>query len=349
MPDLETLKIEKMVVHKVGNKMKSDNFQVSENEDDLSDTTLKSLLEKYFLSSFNLGSYYKFIHESDLFLNEIYNYIQKIYIDQSNFYEESINILKHLYNKSVHPNIKAGEFYLVYFKDHSTSDERTDAIGIFKSENKETYLKVDKGNSNFDVKYDKGVNINKLDKGCLIFNENSTAGYRIAIVDSSAKAGGEVARYWKNEFLNVAPIEDKGFLTKEFINICDRFVKNAYGENLMKDQGDNIEFRNAAHRYLEDNTEFKTEDFVENIFHDEKSKDEFIGFKKKIEEEKGMLPIENFVVASNVVTKLKKVFSTSIKLDTGSELKISSTEYLEQGYDEERNMKYYKIFFHEEL
>ncbi|WP_317169152.1 hypothetical protein [Mucilaginibacter humi] len=41
-----------------------------------------------------------------------------------------------------HPNIKSGELYVAYFKDVQIEGNLLEAVGIFKSENKETYLKV---------------------------------------------------------------------------------------------------------------------------------------------------------------------------------------------------------------
>ena len=37
--------------------------------------------------------------------------------------------------------MRSGEFYVAYFSDCVLDDEIVDAIGIFKSENKDTYLK----------------------------------------------------------------------------------------------------------------------------------------------------------------------------------------------------------------
>ena len=51
-------------------------------------------------------------------------------------------IAKYLYKVANHPKIKSGELYVVYFKGVQIEGNMLDAIGIFKSENKETYLKV---------------------------------------------------------------------------------------------------------------------------------------------------------------------------------------------------------------
>ena len=46
------------------------------------------------------------------------------------------------------------------------------AVGIFKKRNKETFLKVFEHGESWEVIGEEGVNINKLDKGCIIFNTN---------------------------------------------------------------------------------------------------------------------------------------------------------------------------------
>lgn len=55
-----------------------------------------------------------------------------------------------------------------------------------------------------------------------------------------------------------------------------------------------------------------------------------------------------------MVKKQKKRIKTDIKLDTNIQIKLdidapdAAEEYLEKGYDEERKMQYYKVYFNEE-
>lgn len=120
-------------------------------------------------------------------LNEVYTYVSKIFDEPKQLYEQSVNLAKHLYEQSTHPRIKGGEFYTVYFKDCIFDGETLDAVGLFKSENKETFLKVLRENGSFNLVSDKGINIKKLDKGCLIFNKNRENGYVVAVVDNTNK------------------------------------------------------------------------------------------------------------------------------------------------------------------
>jgi len=55
-------------------------------------------------------------------------------------------------------------------------------------------LKVYPSGDGFEIESEKGININKLDKGCLIFNTERESGYVVAIVDNTNK--GTEAQYW---------------------------------------------------------------------------------------------------------------------------------------------------------
>lgn len=72
------------------------------------------------------------------------------------------------------------------------------AIGFFKSENKEAYLKVYPNTGGFQVDYEQeAININKLDKGVVIVNVDQEEGYKVLVVDQTNQSE---AVYWKDDF-----------------------------------------------------------------------------------------------------------------------------------------------------
>ena len=153
-----------------------------------------------------------------MILNEVYTYVSKIFDEPEQLYEQSVNLAKHLYEQSTHPKIKGGEFYTVYFKDCILDGETLDAVGLFKSENKDTFLKVLRENGNFNLESDKGINIKKLDKGCLIFNKDRENGYVVAVVDNTNK--GVEAQYWIDDFLHVRQRKDEYANTQNFMALA---------------------------------------------------------------------------------------------------------------------------------
>ena len=135
--------VQNICLHFSGNKSLEDGLILSDTTFTVSiNNDLNHILLSYFLAPFISEEFYQFYHESDLALKEVYTYVSKIFDNQEGLYEQSVNLAKHLYEQSTHPKIKGGEFYTVYFKDCILDGKTLDAVGLFKTENKDTFLKV---------------------------------------------------------------------------------------------------------------------------------------------------------------------------------------------------------------
>ncbi|MFL5728495.1 MAG: nucleoid-associated protein, partial [Cytophagaceae bacterium] len=171
----------------VGNKSREEQLKISKSLIEV-DQPIRDLLVKYFLGPFKSNEFFTFTHTSDLAMNEIYTYASEIFSDPDRFFIQSVNMAKHLYENSLHPKVKGGELYIAYFSGCIVEGEVTDAIGIFKSESRETYLKVYPAGDGFEVSSEDGININKLDKGCIIFNADKETGYKVCITDNTNRS-----------------------------------------------------------------------------------------------------------------------------------------------------------------
>lgn len=128
--------IQSISIHRTGNKLLDEPIRLSKESITLNDE-LQDILSQYFLSSFKTEEYYRFYHTINLSLNPVYTCISAVFDNPALLHEQSVHLAKHLYDKSTHPKIKGGEFYMVYFKDYHLNGETMDAIGLFKSENKD--------------------------------------------------------------------------------------------------------------------------------------------------------------------------------------------------------------------
>lgn len=354
MFDFSTANLENLIIHQVGNKLRDEGLFVSPVECEMKDSNVEELLLKYFLSSFKEKVFYKFFHETDIHLNELYMYISSIFVDRDSFYAQSVNILKHLYEKSSHPQIKGGEFYMVYFTDCVVNEQRTDAIGIFKTEKKETYLKITRYADEFLVGSDNGINVKKLDKGCIIFNIDSSDGYRVALVDA-VKKGNNEALYWKDEFLRLTNVQDGYFHTETCLTVCQDFAENIYGEIYQADRKDKVVFLNEAVAYFDKHSEFNLENFVQEVVKEPELIEQFKEHKQNYDINQGLTTTERFSISNPAVKTMKKKFKNLIKLDTEFEIKVKhptsdtgNMQYIERGFDEEKGMNFYKVYFNEE-
>ncbi len=347
MFDFSTTKLSRIAVHNVGNASRDEGLVSAQDEMQIESEMIRDLLLRYFLSPFKDTQLYHLTHDSDLRLNEIYTYISAIFANPEKLYENSIHIAQHLYTQSLHPKIKAGEFYVVYLEDCVLEDEVADAIGLFKSENKDTYLKVKQTEDNFEVASDVGTNINKMEKGCLIFNTEKEKGYVLAMTDAINKQNE--AAYWKDAFLKVVPRQDVSFFTQNYMELCKNFINENYEAESGSDKAEQVVVKNKTVQFFTEKEDFSEAEFEQQVLAAPEKIAAFREYKQEFQERTQIEIPEDFEIAPPAVKMAKRLFKNQIKLDNTFNINIlKDTEHLVRGFDEERNMKYYQLFYEEE-
>ena len=331
-------------LHFVGNKIADEGISLSKNTIVI-DHKLEQSLISYFLTPFDSEEFYQFHHESDLALNEVYTYVSKIFDNEKQLYEQSVNLAKHLYEQSTHPKIKGGEFYTVYFKDCILDSETLDAVGLFKSENKDTFLKVLQENDNFNLQTEKGINIKKLDKGCLIFNKDRDSGYIVAIVDNAGK--GVEARYWLNDFLHVRRRKDEYTNTQNFMTLAKNFVTQELPKELGTSKADQIDLLNKSLDFFKDKDTCDIDDFTNEVMIEPDIIEKFHHYKQRCEDESGTSINNSFSISETARKKQQRSFKRVIQLDKKIKIVIDgNSQNIEQGTD--KKGKFYKVYYNEE-
>jgi len=335
-----------IVVHFIGNKSADEGIRFSSGKLAVDDD-LKTLLSGYFAGSFKSPEFYHFAHPDDLKFNEVYNYVSDIFDNPGNMFNQSINLAKHLYEHSTHPNVKSGEFYTAYFYDCLIEDQTVDAVGLFKSENKDTFLKMLHKNGNFEANIEEGINISKLDKGCLIFNTEKENGYLVAIVDNTAK--NNEARFWKEDFLQLSPRADNYHHTQNLLSMCKNFVVKKLPETFEVNKAEQADMLNRSVKFFKENDAFSMDNFTSEVIQSPAVISVFNDFKKEYAGESEMEISEEFDISAAAVKKQQRIFKSVIKLDKNFHIYIHGDKNLiERGFDETTGMQYYKMYFKEE-
>ena len=338
----EYIKIKSCIVHQVGNKSTDQGLTLSNETIELNDETGK-ILEKYILGQVTTDGYYEFWHESELELNELYAYARRCFDDNETFVEVSQQMAKHLYACSLHPKIKDGELCVVLFRNVIVDGVTCEAIGIFKSENKDTFLKmVSKGNRT-EIFTETGVNINKLDKAAVIFNTQAEKGYWVTVIDRTNKA--TEAKYWTDDFLKVRPCNNSFNQTESLIAMTRSFVSQLPKEENRSKKAMMVQRSMEAVKC----SMVRMDDYARNVFQDETVVQQFEEYAAKRSAADGMAFDEEITISQQAVKKKQATTLTTVKLDGNFDIRIHGGEQLiEQGYDKERGMKYYKLYYKEE-
>lgn len=332
-----------VLTHYVGNKTKEEGVVLCERT--LFRDDIKENLIKYFVSPFKLDLFCCFFHEADIRLNAVYAYISEIFNDPDRITKMSKNIAKHLYIHSDHPKIKGGEFYTVYFKDCILDGETLDAVGLFKSENKDTFLKVFQKNDNFNLESDKGINIKKLDKGCLIFNKDRENGYVVAVVDNTNK--GVEAQYWIDDFLHVRQRKGEYANTQNFMTLAKNFVTKELPKEFEVSKADQIDLLNKSLHFFKEKETFDINDFAHEVIAQPEVIERFHQYKQEYEDQSDIVIDNQFEISESACKKQQRSYKRVINLDKKIQIVIAGNrQNVEQGEDDRG--KFYKVYYKDE-
>ena len=339
--------LESLVLHKIGNKNEDEGITFSK-APIKPGSEVSALLLHYFFSPFKESKYWHFTHETDPQMNEVYSYVSAIFDNPDSLYDQSLNIAKHLYEQSSHPKIRPGELYTVYFRNCIIEGEMTDAVGIFKSESRDTFLRINiSENGEFDIAGESGININRLDKGCLVFNSMREEGFIVAAVDNVGK--GSDAAFWTDDFLHITRRKDQYYKTEEVIQMCKDFATEKLPEESEISRAEQAEMLNDSNKYFNDNETFSVDELENEVFKNPDVRDSFRSYRKQFEDETGTSLDSDFDIAEEAVKKKKRILRSVIKLDNNFRINvIGGTENIRKGFDQSRGMNYYTLYFNEE-
>jgi hypothetical protein len=348
MIETSQLSIQELVVHHVGCHAEGESCRFSRKTlNQLDEELVEPVLIQYFFKPFNKEAYFHFSTDEGQAINPVLQVVETVFDNPAGFYEASVQLAQRLYDSSNHPKIKGGEFYMAYFKNCVVDGEVVDGIGIFKSENKETFLKVYLKDQDFELGAMEGINIKKLDKGCIVFNTERDLGFKVCSVDNINR--GQEAQFWMIDFLGLKPREDNYFYTNNYLSLCKNFVGEVFNDENDVPRPDQIEMLNRSMDFFSKNNNFKEADFEKEVIRQPEAIEAFQDYKTFFESEHNIPLQSEFDISKSAVKGEKKHFKSVLKLDKNFHVYVhGKRQYIEKGYDNSRGLNFYKLFFETE-
>ena len=349
MLNLYNTHIETLSIHRVGNKSRNESQFLSGQPFNLTDEIVP-LMKEYFFRPFREKeeNYFQFAHEVDLDYNEMFQFASEVFANPSSLHDVSKKITNHLFEQSNHPHIKNGEVYVTYLTNVNIDNNVVDAIGVFKSEVQTDFLQFEEKGTTLEMILQQGINLSKLDKGCLIFNYKKEEGYKILSIDSNRYD----ARYWLEHFLSVDAFQDENFITKKYLKFCQGFAKDVVFP--AEDKKQEVMFMNRSVNYFAKNDQFEESNFLNEVMENPNLIPEFRSYKVDKGEKYSIEDVTTFPIANSAVSDARKSIKNVINLDTHIQIKMdfinpeSAEKFVEKGWDEEKQMYYYLVYFNKE-
>ncbi len=335
-------------VHRVGNKGLEEALTTSENALDIEDAHLRGLLLNCFKAQFKEPELFEFHHSSNnTGLNPLFNYSVSAFDMPDEFQKCSVHMARHLYEVSMHPQIKAGDLFVVRLSHVRVHGESTEAIGLFKSEVKVPFLKLLTESKDQSLTYEEGIAIDKVDKACLILDEDRDTGLKVCVKDNTNK--GSDAQFWRDNFLHVQPCNDEFHQTKEFMGMAKSFITDKLPEQYEVERTDQMDLLNKSLAFFKENDHFEREAFDQQVLQNPAVIESFKEFDKEMNAEREAPMEEAFSISNLAVKKESKTFKSVLKLDKNFHIYVhGDRDLIERGFDDDKGMKYYKVFYDEE-
>jgi hypothetical protein len=339
--------LEQLAVHYSGNKQNGGALLLSRQEQRLNEELRERLREALLQRFTNCHERYSFTHSNSLEFNEVYSYARALFADRANFYEQSVNIARHLFESSLHPRIKPGELYVACFNSVLDEEASLEAIGLFKAETKSLFADLVPGDDDLHLQLKEGVELAKMDKGCLILNRGEERGFELLIYDSNGK--GEEAQYWKDKFLGVLIRQNEFLRTQEFLTLTRNYVTQQMPDDFEVSKTEQIDILNRSMDYFKTHGNFDREEFESEVLHHDELIRSFRNFDEQHCRDNELEAVGEFGISPQAVKKQARVFKSVIKLDKNFHIYVhGNRELIEKGYDEALQKHYYKIYFDQE-
>lgn len=338
MIDSSLVTIGKLIYHRIS----SENYKCLVNEVlyDYNGEEEEAVLKHIFLKPFATGMIsLEFRHDINLNLNPLYT-IAKSIREGEDFVTGSQNIYKHLQSVSRHPNIKDGDVFIAKFDNIIMNNKTYQALGIYKIENKETFIETD-GEGNMSFK--KGIGGKKMDKACfIVFDEEPFTIFEIDNVSGETE-------YWHNDFINCKPKNDDVNTTNDYLTFTKTFVTEQYPAEYDVNRKDQVELLSRSVEYFKSKDNFNRQEFENEVLQHPELIESFRNYNETYSRNYNTDFSDEFQISKEMVKKQARIFKSVLKLDKNFHVYIhGNTDLIEKGYDDAVGKHFYKIYFDEE-
>lgn len=334
MLEISESKLAQYVVHYVGDALVLGDEAYSQPE-----VMLEAAFTQLAFNKIDLEQQYEFFHESDIGLNEVYNFVSSIFDQEGSFLEQSKHIATHLKSVSQHPNIKNGELFIGLFDNCLWHTEVKKVLAIVKIDEKEMFLDVKNDQNKMIVNGIDGINVKKINNMAVIMD----MGPDVAPAVFMKTKKKEDVVYWQERFLKIKVADEQYHKTNLALTECKKYIiKEESYTNTEK-----LGFLNKTLDYFRNEEEFQVDNYIDTVFEktDSVQKDIIVQSVK---------PYET-IISESAIAKVEKTYKRKIKLDSNIEIQVNVRdieqvdELIEVGYDEATKRKFYKIYFQEEI
>ena len=157
------------------------------------------------------------------------------------------------------------------------------------------------------------------------------------------------AAYWIDDFLKLSIRNDSYNQINTTLSIYKKFITTQVDEEFSVSKTDKIDLLNHSIKYFKEKEQFNMEEFSNDVIGYEEGIASFKKYKQSFEQEFYTAITNNFAINNAAVKKQAHAYKSILKLDKNFHIYIyGNKDFIEKGFDEEKNMNFYKVYFRDE-
>ena len=348
--------VTRLVLARVGHPQRGEPLLTSRAALDVPEAD-QPLLASLLLKPFGNLTAHRFAHHASLDQHELNTCAAAVFANPDELHPRGVEIAKRLHAKTNPPAIKSGDLCIALVGGVTCGSESLSAICILKSESVVPFLSISEQDGDLKLHTEQGINPEKIDKGALILNRFPNKGYHVLTFDRA----GQESRFWVRDFLGVTAMSDNPFLPKQYADMALSFVKEEQQARLKDDEEpaappwDAAAAARQALAYFESQEKFNLQEFEEKILRTPEAAAKFARQRAQLEDDLGQKLAPDFDISKKDLTRARKHLGSMIRLDTGVEIHIkpvfakTAEAHLEHGFDEQKGMRFIKVFYNRNL
>ncbi len=230
-------------------------------------------------------------------------------------------------------------WFTVSWDQFSVDEYSGRAIGFFFAREKNNFLNM----HGADPMVLQGLPMKKPEFGCLIFPDQMD-GFTTFMLDAAKADTGGTS--WSKVLFPFHQITDDAFHAKQFFKMCKAFSEDVIVKEQQQPKEKQVSFLSDSLKYASDNRAVNFENFKTEVLKEPTVIDAFDSFQEKYSEERQWNPPDQFAVTESVQNQAKKFVKSVIKLDKNFHIYVhGNKERLEKGFDKDKKLHFYTLWF----
>lgn len=345
-PDFRTAKINKAIIHFIGNAIEGEKLATNNELLNIENEDLQDYLLYLFQSLIKSPDQLEF--DDQLQNTDSVNFHFAQYFDKKDFMEFSVKTAERLYATTRRYDVTSGDLIMIEAEGVEIGTLPFNCIGLIKIDSRQPFLKCNINKNKFNVDLDNGITTQTIEKGALIMYGEAAEIPRIYVEDKDFFKNKD--SYWSTGFLEAKIKTESYQFTKNIMSIAKDFVATEMETfEVPIERTEKIDLLNKTAEYFKNNEIYEEKEFVERVFSETPWADKFVEYKEEKFKEQNIEEPEKFRIDETAVKKQQRIFKSVLKLDKNFHIYIhGDRKLIEKGFDEEKGKKFYKVYYEHE-